>query len=898
MSTVFTVTFQSYGPIDSGEPGCMEKTGANIDGWIERVFTAWGTTCAENPWKVLIVGVLFAIAFSLGIMYLKVTIDPVKLWASPNSRARLEKEYYDKNFGPFYRTEMIIIRPVAIDKVPHQTPNGEEVWGPVYNQTFLTEVLKLQNYITQELSATSPNNAEEIFLEDICYSPLSPANKNCTIQSILNYFQNDEANLNMTSPGLANLTNNYIDHLASCFRFVRFMKNFTHPMMDIAFSSENSIKDELERMSNGDVKTIIISYSIMFIYIAIALGEYRSCGRLLIDSKITLGLGGVVIVLVSVSASVGIYGYAGVEATLIIFEVIPFLVLAVGVDNMFIIVQTYQRESRGLETQSEDIGRIVGRVAPTILLASCSEIACFFLGALSDMPAVRAFALYAGLSLLLDLILQLTVFVALLALDARRQEHIMKDCTMHNHICQQHNVHFLEDEMWKPFIPKEIRGIFESNRIDILCCMQGSKTKEESGSKSLLHKFFKKAYAPVLLSPVCRPLVILAFFGWLCASISVLPKIEVGLEQELSMPKDSYMLKYFQYLQEYLSVGPPVYFVLPGGTDFQNLSQQNDICGTVDCNTDSLSTQIYFASVLANRSYIAQPASSWLDDYMDWSMYNGDGGFPCCRVKVDDGSFCNSSDWISNCISCNITVLPNAIQASYFMTYHTILKSSEDYYSALKWARKVSDNITKTISKADKAIKVFPYSVFYVFYEQYLTMWKDVGYSLAVSLATVSAVSFVLSGLERVSTLIVVLTILMILVNLGGLMYWWNVSLNAVSLVNLVMVSIYAVYLLNLVVVNIYAVSLINVVMVGIDCYSLVNLVMVSIYSVFLSNLVMAVGISVEFCSHITHAFSTSMKNTRLRRSHDALVRIGSSVSENNTVLMNAWVYASYVIRI
>lgn len=80
-------------------------------------------------------------------------------------------------------------------------------------------------------------------------------------------------------------------------------------------------------------------------------------------------------------------------------------------------------------------------------------------------------------------------------------------------------------------------------------------------------------------------------------------------------------------------------------------------------------------------------------------------------------------------------------------------------------------------------------SVFYVFYEQYLTMWSDVGTSLGVSLATVFLVSFLLSGLDLFSSLMVILTIAMILTNLGGLMYWWGISLNAVSLVNLVMVS-------------------------------------------------------------------------------------------------------------
>jgi len=61
-----------------------------------------------------------------------------------------------------------------------------------------------------------------------------------------------------------------------------------------------------------------------------------------IDSKISLGIIGVTIVLLSVAASVGFYSYVGVPMTLIIIEVVPFLVLAVGVDNIFILVQTYQ----------------------------------------------------------------------------------------------------------------------------------------------------------------------------------------------------------------------------------------------------------------------------------------------------------------------------------------------------------------------------------------------------------------------------------------------------------------------------------------------------------------------------------------------------------------------------
>lgn len=99
--------------------------------------------------------------------------------------------------------------------------------------------------------------------------------------------------------------------------YVDFMKNWVKnnksSYIEIAFSSERSIEDELLRESQSDVSTIIVSYLIMFVYIAISLGhvELERYSRLLIDSKITLGIGGVVIVLASVVSSIGMFGFIG-----------------------------------------------------------------------------------------------------------------------------------------------------------------------------------------------------------------------------------------------------------------------------------------------------------------------------------------------------------------------------------------------------------------------------------------------------------------------------------------------------------------------------------------------------------------------------------------------------------
>ena len=54
-----------------------------------------------------------------------------------------------------------------------------------------------------------------------------------------------------------------------------------------------------------------------------------------------LAVAGVVIVMMSVVAGAGLCVYCGVKATLIISEVIPFLVLAIGVDNIYIITNAF-----------------------------------------------------------------------------------------------------------------------------------------------------------------------------------------------------------------------------------------------------------------------------------------------------------------------------------------------------------------------------------------------------------------------------------------------------------------------------------------------------------------------------------------------------------------------------
>ena len=474
--------------------------------------------------------------------------------------------------------------------------------------------------------------------------------------------------------------------------------NFT-----VYYSAERSIQDELNRQSQSDILTIGISYTIMFLYVTLTLGHIRSWRTCFIDLKVTVGFFGVLFVLLSVMSSIGFYSYCGIAGTLIIFEVIPFLVLAVGVDNIFIIVQHFEHaKDENHPSTNIRLATTISRVGPSILLTATSESVAFLLGSLTPMPAVQIFSLYAFMAVFIDFLLQITCFVSILALDARRQD---------------------------------------SDRPDFCCCIPlTSSVADQQRSKGFLQLFFTKIWTPIVLgSSILRAWIFCLFIITSCVSLSIIHRIPVGLDQKLSMPKDSYVLDYFAGMEKYLSVGPPVYFIVnEDALDYKNIDNQNLLCGTSGCLPVSLLGQIGQALSQPEKNYLAQPPSSWLDDYFDWLQSTNDP--PCCRINPQNQTFCPATMNNSLCIPCPMEFVENQrpspeyfdryidyflhdnpgekcpkgghaaykdavqltdshdVKSSYFMGFHTVLKTSTDFIGAMKSANAIAKNISKTIA--------------------------------------------------------------------------------------------------------------------------------------------------------------------------------------------------------
>lgn len=95
----------------------MDRLGIHIENAMTGFFTQWGTFCAKHPVPVMLISVGFALGLTTGVQWLMVETDPVELWAAPGSRSRVEKDYYDQVFRPFYRTSQVIVHAKDLDNV-------------------------------------------------------------------------------------------------------------------------------------------------------------------------------------------------------------------------------------------------------------------------------------------------------------------------------------------------------------------------------------------------------------------------------------------------------------------------------------------------------------------------------------------------------------------------------------------------------------------------------------------------------------------------------------------------------------------------------------------------------------------------------------------------------------
>lgn len=121
-----------------------------------------------------------------------------------------------------------------------------------------------------------------------------------------------------------------------------------------------------------------------------------------------------------IACAFGLAALIGIKFNSVV-QVLPFLLVGLGMDNAFVIIGSYQVQDPTIEAV-EKVALTLKRAGPSIFVTSSTDVIAFALGSWTVLPALQAFCAYASIALFFIAVFQTTVFVAFLALDARREQ--------------------------------------------------------------------------------------------------------------------------------------------------------------------------------------------------------------------------------------------------------------------------------------------------------------------------------------------------------------------------------------------------------------------------------------------------------------------------------------------
>ncbi|EKX55271.1 hypothetical protein GUITHDRAFT_99052 [Guillardia theta CCMP2712] len=692
---------------------------------IYRFLYRVGESCASNRQRTSQIWCLIILCCFIALWYkpIQQISDPVQLWAGSQSRCTKEKHSFDSTFGPFWRTEMMIVR----------SKDADELQTSAIDLNVLEELIDLQLELEgiqiscEELVEADRGARCEVgevwTIQDICFQPTPGAG--CLVQSVTEYWQTNISSLRAAQAcqdkngwGPSNKSDcdaalkQKVDRCAQfgaserdCWSraglplifpkvlfgaqggevepsdsealIVTYLFNNDEwskaralvweskalemiakhgdrtqgSRLEITYSMERALQDELDRQSSNDIPTVLMSYAVMFMYVSLSIGRQRNseCRPRRVKERILLASAGIFMVIVSLLIACTLCSLFGIKATLVLSEVIPFLILAIGVDNIFILVWSFdesiyqlqstsremnrQPDASGAETSNDNpdlvveaCARTLAQVGPSIVSAASAESIAFLLGSSTGMPAVESFAYFACFAVVADVLIQLTLFPVCLSYLEISHEHTTGTREGDHQDCIASTWSSIKSWMHLEYQPTDLdENLLNQQRHE--GGGEAASPPREPLGKSTLEAWLLSSYYHKLVLWIS---ILILFAAMICSCF-----VELGLEQTDALPKDSFLVKYFYDVANLLQVGPPVFFVVNGWGNNKSKSQSIDMTDTEFLRKDSLGNFLSNAARHPDKTYLASGVASIVDDLISWLLSSrGDPSRACCRQAL------------------------------------------------------------------------------------------------------------------------------------------------------------------------------------------------------------------------------------------------------------------------
>lgn len=744
---------------DKPSQSCSDK----MENFFGKHFERFGHFVATHPWKIILIVTLVNGALGIGMLRLNYVIDVQKVYTPIGSQSSKDSDKVRSLFPDASGTLFL----------GYQMPNtgryGEVVvkskMGNVMSSASLTELAIFYSFLW-DISTTDESGAE-VRLGDIC----AKAYGNCSIDG--NLFVDPEF-VTAASAGTvgypffihsqkgplfyeqlvggASISNGVLSSaVAFMFRinlrtdsdyyiqtakkwqvsFIEKLKIYHSSFFDIAYSHSDSLSEELNANVTGDITFFSLTFTLMITYACVAtITARRNC----VGQRAYLGYGGVVAAGLSLVSAFGLGSLCGLDFVSIV-GVVPFLIIGIGVDDMFMLMSGMAQTDPKASVE-ERIGKTMRTSGISITITSLTDLLAFAAGASSVFLSVRNFCIYSAIAVLFCYINQATFFLACLAINEKRTEQ---------------NRHFAT------CLP--VKKSSDSAAYNVCCA--GKKPTDKGDAESFLDKVPKYLFPKIIASLIAKVVIAFLFVSFLGVSIWGITRLKQGLELKNLVSESSYYYNFQDNLDKYFPGGTYISLVFDDVISYADYNNQNAVEGLI-------------AKVKDKSTVQDNVEINWLASYKLSSGY----------VNTSESAFITGlKTFLSiqqNQRFLNDIVIDSAKQTILASRIHLIsesIKDSQEQGQFMLGMRELVDG---------SSLPVFVFSPSFVYYEQYLIILSQTLQTVGIAVGMIFLVTCIFMP-HPLLLVYMTITVAMITTGVFGFLSFIGLTLSSVTMIHIIM---------------------------------------------------------------------------------------------------------------
>ncbi|KAK0428962.1 hypothetical protein QR680_011108 [Steinernema hermaphroditum] len=215
-----------------------------------------------------------------------------------------------------------------------------------------------------------------------------------------------------------------------------FSQRYESPRLRVLVLSMSFVQKEVLRAGMSLSPFLIVGFVVMSVFSVVTTLVSATFMHQLTVHKVTLAVMACVVPFMSCGAAFGLLFFCGMRFGPILC-VTPFLILAIGVDDSFLMLHAWHRVVKKARQERSPDDSLENRLAevlvesgPSITISAATNILAFTVGALTSPPEIQLFCYANAMAIFVDTVFSETIYAAMMAIAGRvemRQEKTEAD---------------------------------------------------------------------------------------------------------------------------------------------------------------------------------------------------------------------------------------------------------------------------------------------------------------------------------------------------------------------------------------------------------------------------------------------------------------------------------------